>query len=142
MVSHKLIQGSSFSDARGTLNFFNSFNMEEVARFYEISPSSTEIIRAWQGHKQEKKWFYCNSGAFIINLIKVDNFDAPSHHLIPERYQISAGNRTILEISGGYANGFKATKPDSKLLVFSSFSLTESKKDDFRYPADLWPANW
>jgi len=142
MVQHRLIKGSGFSDTRGMLNFFNAFNMKEIVRFYEIVPSSTEIIRAWQAHKAEKKWFYCNSGAFIVNLIKLDNFDVPSVDLKPEKIQLTAKNPVVLEISGGYATGFKAVEENSRLLVFTNFSLEESKQDDFRYPVDKWEAYW
>ena len=58
MVSHKLIKGEQFSDNRGSLNFFNAFDMSEIKRLYEIEPIDDHIIRAWQGHQYEKKWFY------------------------------------------------------------------------------------
>ncbi|NNE76924.1 MAG: dTDP-6-deoxy-3,4-keto-hexulose isomerase, partial [Pricia sp.] len=95
-------------------------------------------IRAWQAHTKEKKWFYCNSGAFVINLIELDNFEHPSDNLKTQKILLNSAVPMVLEISGGYANGFKATQEGSKLLVFSNFSLDESKADDFRYPADQW----
>ncbi len=142
MVFRNHIQGDSFSDARGALNFFNNFDMSQIVRLYEIMPNDTHTVRAWQGHQNEKKWFYCNSGAFIVNLIKLDNFEKPSKDLIPEKFLLEAETPSILEISGGYATGFKAEKVDSKLLVFSNFSLEESKLDDYRYPMDTWKVKW
>ncbi|MGI9550964.1 MAG: WxcM-like domain-containing protein [Aurantibacter sp.] len=142
MADHNLLRGNRFSDERGVLNFFNSFDMGKVVRLYEIVPSSIETIRAWQGHKEEKKWFYCNSGGFIVNLIKLDNFERPSEDLIPFRFELFATEPTVLEVQGGYATGFKATVAGSKLLVFSNFSVDESKEDDFRYPINQWSANW
>ena len=142
MVSQTLIEGSNFKDERGTLSFFNTFDMTEIVRMYEIAPSNTKSIRAWQGHKVEKKWFYCNAGAFMINLVQVDDFENPSPLLKPKRIVLDAKNPEILEISGGYATGFKASKENSKLQVFSNFSLDESKNDDFRYPIEKWDAKW
>lgn len=138
MPSSELIQGSSFKDERGQLNFFNSFEMNEIVRFYEIAPSDTETVRAWQGHKHEKKWFYCNSGAFVVNLIKIDNFEKPSDDLKGEKYHLSSDNPVVLEVSGGYASGIKALMKDSRLLVFSNFGLEQSKADDFRFAPNTW----
>lgn len=136
------IAGSGFSDERGKLNFFNSFSMKEILRFYEIAPASTDIIRAWQGHQREKKWFYCHTGEFIVNLIKISNFENPKSNLKAERFQINAANPKVLEVPGGYASGFRASQKGSKLMVFSNFTLSESQEDDFRYPWDQWSANW
>ncbi len=142
MVSHKLINGEQFSDNRGSLNFFNAFDMSEIKRLYEIEPIDDHIIRAWQGHQYEKKWFYCCSGSFVINLIELDDFEMPSSNIVPKRFLLEAKKPSVLEISGGYANGFKAIEKNSKLMVFSNFSLEESKNDDFRYDLKTWSAEW
>ncbi len=142
MVSHRLIIGERFSDNRGSLNFFNAFDMSEITRLYEIEPIDKNVIRAWQGHQYEKKWFHCISGSFVINLIKLDNFEMPSNNLVSTRFLLEAKKPSVLEISGGYANGFKANEKNSKLMVFSNFDLEESKNDDFRYDLKTWPAEW
>jgi len=142
MVFQNLIEGASFSDERGKINFFNAFEMKSVVRFYEIKPSNIDVIRAWQAHKEEMKWFYCNAGAFVVHLVQVDDFKHPSPLLKPERIILEAKNPTILEISGGHATGFKAIEENSILQVFSNFNLDESKNDDFRYPIEKWKAKW
>ena len=142
MVYHNLIQGSKFFDERGRLNFFNTFDMNAIVRFYEIVPNYTSMIRAWQGHKEEMKWFYCHTGAFVVHLVRVDDFENPSPLLKPKRIFLEAKNPAILEISGGYATGFKAMEENSTLQVFSNFNLEESKNDDFRYPIEKWDAKW
>ena len=106
MIYHKLIPGANFTDERGQLIFFNAFDMASVVRFYEIAPKDTDTVRAWQGHKGEKKWFYCNAGAFVVNLIQLDDFESPSSKLKPERLLLETKNPRVLEISGGYATGF------------------------------------
>lgn len=142
MISHTLIVGERFSDDRGSLNFFNAFDMSEISRLYEIEPIDESVIRAWQGHQYEKKWFYCSSGSFVINLIKLDNFEKPSNNLEPNRFLLDAKKPSVLEVSGGYANGFKSMERNSKLMVFSNFGLEESKNDDFRYDLNTWSAEW
>lgn len=142
MIFHNFIQGTAYKDNRGGLNFFNTFDMSEINRMYEISPAETKTVRGWQGHKTEKKWFYCNAGSFIVNLIEIDDFDNPSSNLVPTRFVLDAKDPGVLEISGGYATGFKALRENSKLLVFSNFSLEASKQDDFRYEVDQWSAKW
>ncbi|WP_019671482.1 hypothetical protein [Eudoraea adriatica] len=142
MAYHNLIQGSKYTDDRGQLNFFNAFNLESVVRFYEIKPDNTDIIRAWQAHKEEMKWFYCHTGAFLLYLVVVDDFENPTGLLKPKRIILEAKNPMILELSGGYATGLKAIYENSTLQVFSNFSLEESKNDDFRYPIEKWDAKW
>ena len=78
----------------------------------------------------------------MVQLIEVDNFEQPSPLLNPKRIVLDAKNPAILEISGGYATGFKAIEENSILQVFSNFSLDESKNDDFRYPIEKWEAKW
>jgi len=106
---------------------------------YIIDPASRNVVRAWQAHKKECKWFTCLQGSFEVKLVKVDDFDSPdlnSSHLC---FPITAANPQSLFIPGGYANGFRALEERSKLLVFSNFTLEESLQDDFRFGENYWP---
>ena len=132
------IESKSYSDERGELIAFNSFNMSLIKRMYEIIPQNTKIIRAWQGHKIENKWFYCISGKFKINLIKIDNFENPSDEQEIEEYILDEYNPKILHIPGGYLNGFKAIEKNSKLIIFSDIALNELENDDYRFDNTLW----
>ncbi|NAY91224.1 dTDP-6-deoxy-3,4-keto-hexulose isomerase [Muricauda sp. JGD-17] len=142
MTSDFLIQGDTFTDERGTLRFVNNFDMSEVVRFYEILPKDEDLIRAWQGHQFEKKWFHCISGSFVINLVEIDNFENPSEHLTPKRIELSSQPPEILAVPNGYATGIKASVTGSILQVFSNFGLKESAADDHRYPLEKWSAKW
>ena len=134
----KLIRGSLFNDFRGSLTSCNDFDMADVRRMYYIAPSSVNIVRAWQAHKYEKKWFLCINGGFEIKLIKIDDFDNPSYKLPIFSYLLNANTPQILYIPSGYANGFKPTEGASRLLVFSNYTLTESNNDDYRYEPNYW----
>ncbi len=137
-----LIGGGQFEDERGAVRFINDFDMTQVVRFYEIVPKDEKIIRAWQGHKVEKKWFYCLTGSFTINIVEVDDFLSPSDDLRPIRIDLSQEIPKILSVPGGFATGIKASSANSRLQIFSNFDLEESKNDDYRFPMQKWSAQW
>ena len=138
MKDPKIISGGIHSDERGSISFINEFDFSEVKRFYNIYHSSTEVVRAWQGHKEESKWFYVSSGSFKIVLVKIDDWDLGRTANLPLEFHLEFSKPQILFIPGGYVNGFQATTSDSKLMVFSDFTIEESKNDDFRFDKNLW----
>jgi len=134
----QLIKGNIHIDHRGIVRFVNDFHFENVKRFYTITHPDTNIIRAWQGHKLETKYFYVTKGSFLINWIKIDNWEQPSKDLKINTHTLSDIQSEILIIPPGHVNGFKALEPDSTMMVFSDMSLEESKGDDFRFAVDYW----
>lgn len=134
----KVIKGSYFLDSRGLLVFNNNFNFKSIVRSYVVQNKNCNIIRAWHAHKQENKYFLVIQGAFQISAVKIDNFINPSKKLKPKNFFIKEKTGDILQIPGGYANGFKALYPNSILQIFSNSSLNKSIKDDFRYDYDYW----
>ena len=134
----KLIRGMSHSDERGTLTYFNDFDFLPARRCYIIQHPDVSVVRAWQGHQHERKWFHVVSGSFRMVIVKVDNWISPSHKLLTEEFQLSETDRNILHVPGGYANGFQALHPGSKMIVFSDMVLEDSMSDSFRFDRDLW----
>ncbi|PSK94466.1 WxcM-like domain-containing protein [Taibaiella chishuiensis] len=134
----QIIQGGRHTDARGTISFVNDFVMEEVKRFYVIEHPDTDIVRAWQGHRKEQKWFYVVSGSFRLVLVAPDNWEAPSPDLETAEFLLHAGDSQVLHVPGGYASGFKALEPNSKMIIYSDASVKESSADDFRYDKGKW----
>ena len=51
---------------------------------------------------------------------------------------LEEGYPGTLHVPGGYANGIKSIEPNSKLMVFSEFSIEDGKRDDYRFDKDLW----
>ena len=137
----KIIDGGLYNDERGILRFVNDFDFSDVKRFYQIENSSTEVVRAWQGHKVENKYFFVSAGSFLICCVEIDDWDNPSLDLSVENIILTANENSVLMIPGGYANGIKALEEGSKLMVFSSDNLDDAKEDDYRFPAELW-FNW
>ncbi len=137
----KVIQGGNFSDHRGTISYVNDFSFAAVERFYIISNSDDNPIRAWQGHKLDAKNFYCLSGSFKIHFVKVDNWENPSKDLLIETVTVSASESKIVHIPAGYANAIQALEKNSKLISFSTLPLVNVSEDDVRYDSDYWKIN-
>ena len=133
-----LIKGGTFTDPRGILRFVNDFQFCDVKRFYFIKHPDTSVIRAWQGHQFEKKYFYPITGSFVVAWVKIDDFEIPSMDLKPEYHVLNSANSEIVSVPKGYANGLKALEPNSEILIFSDMALEESVNEKIRYPADWW----
>lgn len=127
----KIIYGNSYSDERGTLKFVNDFNMSSVVRMYNIEPR-IGVVRAWQGHKFETKWFYVIKGSFLVKIMNMDSLHV-------DEYKLNSVEPKVLKIPGGNYNGFEAIETGSILVVFSDFDLQQSKEDDLRVDVDQYP---
>lgn len=128
-----LITGNTHSDPRGTLTFINDFDLSPIVRMYRIEPK-LGIVRAWQGHKLETKWFHVIKGKILVKIRDIN-----SGKLVLTQ-ELQANPPTVLKINPGHYNGFEALEEDSVLMVFSNLSLEASKKDDFR--KNLEELNW
>jgi len=133
-----MIKGTSFSDHRGTLRFVNDFRFPEVKRFYCLTHPDTSVVRAWQGHKIEHKYFCVIKGKFLVAWVKIDNWEHPSSALKPDTVIVTAEAPCILSIPPGYANGLKALEPDSMLISYSNLDIDDGNKDNWRFNSTLW----
>lgn len=133
-----LLEGDIRTDERGTVRFVNAFDFHDVKRFYVVENSDTHPIRAFHGHKEEGKYVYVASGSALLCAVYVDNFDTPSKKTVVERYMLSDKKNQILSIPPHFANGWKALEVNTKVIFFSTSTLTASLNDDFRFPYDYW----
>ena len=132
------ISGDTAVDDRGALRFCNDFDMDEVRRFYVVSNHEPRFVRAWHAHKLEGKYAYVATGAALLAAVKVDDWDAPDKSAEVHRFVLSEDKPGVLEIPGGYAQGFMTLRPDTRIFFFSTAALSESLDDDYRYPFDHW----
>ncbi|MFW5983069.1 MAG: hypothetical protein ACOCQ4_01100 [bacterium] len=132
------IKGGSHTDKRGTLRFVNAFDLKNVRRFYTIEHPDTSVVRAWQGHEIETKWFFPLKGNFVVAWVKIDDFNNPSDNLKAEHQILKADEPAVVYVPSGYANGVKALEPNSEIAVFSDLDVNESAKEKRRYPAEWW----
>lgn len=134
----KIYKGGVSVDDRGTVKFINDFDFQNIKRFYQINNFSTETVRAFHGHKKESKYVYVSRGSALICLVKIDNFENPSKKLKIRRFVLSSQNPQALHIPPGHANGTKSLQKQTSIIIYSTSSLKQSEKDDYRYPYDYW----
>ncbi len=134
----KLIAAGTHSDERGRISFANDFNLEGICRFYFVENKDDQVLRAWQGHRIEKKFFFPVMGRFVIAWVKIDDFDSPARELKAEFEILNAQSPKVLFIPPGYANGMRSLETGSVLAVYSDLQLKQSADDTYRYPADQW----
>ena len=137
-LAPQIIYGKNYIDERGELKFYNDFDMSSIRRMYFTTILNTKVIRAWQGHTIQSRWFCCIKGSFLVKLIKIDNWKNPSEKLPVLKYKLSSKKKEILFIPSGYVNGFKALQSDSKLMIMSNYGFSETENDEFRYDKNKW----
>lgn len=140
MLEPTLIHGNVHTDQRGTLAYNNSFDASDIKRVYFIENKDSSIIRAWQGHKIEQRWFSAVSGSFKIQLIAVDNWEKPSISLKPFTFILNSKELDVLHIPAGYVSSIQALEEKSKLMVMANYLMGEVK-DDFRFEVDYFITN-
>ena len=137
-VKPYIIKGENYTDERGELDFYNDFDMSQIKRVYFTIHRDKEVIRAWQGHKIESRWFCSIKGSFLVKLIEIDNWRDPSNVLRVIEYKLTSEKQEILYIPSGYVNGFKALQTDSKLMIMSNYRFNEVENDEFRFDKNKW----
>jgi len=133
-----IIKGDIFSDERGELLYNNDFDLSSVKRFYVIRHPNKNIIRAWQGHQKEHKYFKCIKGSFVVAWKKIDDFSNPTDNNLPEYNILHKDENNILSIPPCYVNGLKALEDNSEIMVFSDHYHNEALDDNFRFDKNLW----
>jgi len=136
MKTPHLIEGGIFHDARGSLRFVNDFSLKDIKRFYITENADTQMVRAWQGHRVEAKFFMAIAGKIDIALVPIDHWEAPSPDLEVHHFYLDADNPAVLAVPPGYANGFRMQTPGARLLVFSVSTLADAEHISF--PLETW----
>lgn len=133
-----LIEGGIAIDERGQVTFANDFNFKGVKRFYLVENFSTKTIRAFHGHLKEAKYAFVVSGSALVVVVEMDNPQQPNKNNKPYRFVLSSRKSAILYIPPRHANGLRALEEGTKIIFFSTASLEETKKDEYRFPYDYW----
>ncbi|MDR2283830.1 MAG: WxcM-like domain-containing protein [Sphingobacterium sp.] len=133
-----IIQGGMASDHRGAIRFVNTFDMTQVKRFYIIQNKDTELVRGWRAHRMEQRWFYLLSGSFVLDLVKIDDWEHASPDLTIERRILKADDRQVIHVPVGYGTAFQAIEEGSELLVFADYGIDNAPNDDYTWPSDYF----
>ena len=132
-----LLEGKKHQDERGIITYNNDFDASKIKRIYTIENDSTDVIRGWQGHKIEQRWFASMIGSFEISVIVIDDFENPSKDLTIQKYLLQDDVLTYLHIPSGCITAIQAKEENSKLLVLADFGLDEIS-DEYRYSLDYF----
>lgn len=138
MLKPELIEGEIFRDMRGRIASLNTFHFDDVKRMYVVHHPDVDVVRGWNGHRFERKWIFCSTGAFRVSLVEIDDWVAPSKDLQPYFFDLNENISALLCVPAGYANCFKATQPNSTLVIFSDKTVDESLADSYRFDKDTW----
>jgi dTDP-4-dehydrorhamnose 3,5-epimerase-like enzyme len=133
-----LAGGGVTVDDRGTLTFCNDIDLTGVRRFYTITNHVVGRVRAWHGHRAERKLMWPLSGAMLVGLVRIDNWSTPSRASEVKRVVLSAHTPQFLVVPPGFANGTMSLTSDAALLVLSTLALGDSMHDDVRFDARYW----
>ena len=131
-----LLQGEAHHDERGTL-FYNNLDVRNVKRVYFIENKNTSIIRSWQGHKIEQRWFNAVTGSFKILLIKIENWENPTQLFKPLEFILKSKTLDMLHIPEGYISSIQALEESSKLMVMADYLFLEIN-DEYKYPQNYF----
>jgi len=139
----RVIPGEIHLDERGEVAFVNDFRFDGIKRFYTVTNTRAGFVRAWHAHRHEAKYVTAVYGEALVCAVEVDDWERPSRTLTPFQAVLSADNPSVLFIPAGYANGFMSLSNDARLMFFSTATLEESQRDDYRFDPrywDPWPA--
>jgi dTDP-4-dehydrorhamnose 3,5-epimerase len=134
----ELFEGGIFFDKRGSVSFNNNLLLQKIKRFYIVQNKKKNYIRAWHGHKVEAKYILCIGGKAKVSAVKINNFKNPSIKIKPFYWYLDSKVPSVVYIPPGYANGSKSISKDMKLFIFSTTTLKQSLKDDYRFDEKLW----
>ncbi|MCY4780756.1 WxcM-like domain-containing protein [Sphingobacterium sp. UT-1RO-CII-1] len=132
------IKGGAAADHRGEIRFVNDFDMTNVKRFYIITNADTELVRGWRAHRIEERWFYVLSGAFVVDIVKIDDWEKASRDLPVEQEIMRASEQRVLHVPIGHGLAWRALEPNSELLVFANSKIEDAKLDDYTYSVDYF----
>lgn len=132
----KIIKGGKHTDARGTLSYFNEFDMSSINRIYMIEHPDIDVERGWRGHKIEQRWFSVCKGSFLVKLVKIDNWTTPDAKVKQHVFTLTDGE--ILHAPKEYASCLRAIEPNSKILIFADSKIENAGLDDYLFPTDYF----
>lgn len=132
-----IIEGNNYKDDRGKIYFNNDFDLAPIKRVYLIENKELSFIRAWQGHKIERRWFTAVSGSFIVKVVMIDNWENPNPNTEIKEYLLDSVKLDVLHVDKGSLTSIQATEINSKLLVMSDYFFGEIQ-DEYRFPSDYF----
>jgi len=133
-----LFKGGISFDSRGSVAYNNKLQLKKIKRFYLVENKKKNYVRAWHGHKKEAKLIFCVQGKAKVAAVKISNYNKPSKKNRTFIWVIDSKIPNVVYVPPGYANGSMSLTKNMRILVFSTSTLKQSIKDDFRFPSNYW----
>ena len=134
----QLMPGGLSVDDRGSVAFVNAADLTGFVRFYLVRNHARSFVRAWHGHRQERKLVTVVTGAALVCCVRVDNWERPSPDLAVYRFVMAAETPAALAIPPGFVNGSMSLRDETTICYFSDATIEQSADDDYRFPARTW----
>ena len=125
-------------DDRGSVAFVNEASLRGFVRFYVVRNNTKNFVRAWHGHKHERKLVTVIAGSALICCVEIDDWNRPSPDLSVHRFVLSAEKPAAVSIPPGFANGSMSLTDATVICYFADATIEDTRLDDFRYPARTW----
>ena len=113
----KIISGGKHRDERGNLFFNNDLDFGQVKKIYFIENINTSIVRGWQGHKIEKRWFSAVSGKIKISVKNI----AMLNNLEIFEFILDSNTMDYLYIPENHITAIRSLEENSKLMVMADY---------------------
>lgn len=101
-----------------------------IKRTYLVHNWEKGRIRAWHGHNKGWTGLHVITGAAKVVAIPINNLRRGSHN--QTSVVLSSMNPGILWVPPGWYNGHMSLEDNTRILVYSTHSFEEVKKDDVR----------
>ncbi len=140
----KVIDIPLYQDDRGSVYCaMDMMHDKGIKRTYVVENFSKGMIRAWHGHRKGDTYMHVISGAAKMASLKyVDNYGEPWSEGEPSLNVITARKPQLFYIPAGWYNGAMSLEDNTKILVYSTLTFDEVKKDDVRLDSDVWHNVW
>ena len=117
--------------------FNNEFDLSQVRRIYFIENKDSTVIRGWQGHKVEQRWFAAAAGEVRIRVVEIDRWEEPSKNCKMQEFLLSSNDLDVLHVPAGCCTFITSETESAKLLVMADYLVGEIK-DEYRFPSDYF----
>lgn len=132
----KIIDIPLHLDDRGSVyGAFDNLDKFGIKRTYVVRNWQPGLIRAWHGHEKASTYIHVVKGAAKICARPIYIEGAVNDLLCIDNYRVStlsAAKPQLFYIPPGWFNGTMTLQEDTRLLVYSTLTLDEVRKDDIR----------
>jgi len=128
---------SMHQDDRGFVYCVRDNLLEDmIQRTYIVENHSKGMVRAWHGHRRGDTYMHVLRGTVKLAAMNMNNDDDIVTAVLTER------KPQLFYIPTGFYNGAVSLTDNTKILVYSTLTFEQSKKDDHRLDwkvnANIW----